>query len=160
MELDYMSSKLPIVRQVNLLYLAAQFIIILLLLFIFYQVDHRYYIVYTWVLYLLTLISLRYTLTHEHRKGISLFKKEKFDQAIRYFENSYIFFEKHSWIDTFRFITLLSPSRISYTEMALLNKAFCLGQIGKKEESVHTYKQVLLQFPKSKMAEAALKLME
>jgi TolA-binding protein len=44
--------------------------------------------------------------------------------------------------------------------MALVNKAFCLTQIGRKEEAIKIYKQVLEEFPDSEMAKTSLKMLE
>ena len=45
------------------------------------------------------------------------------------------FFKRYNWIDKYRFVVLLSLSRISYTEMALANIAFCHGQLGEGGKS-------------------------
>ena len=55
---------------------------------------------------------------------------------------------------------MLSSSRISYREMGLLNAAFCFGQSGQRERAIEEYRRVLVEFPGSKMAEAALRLLE
>jgi len=90
------------------------------------------------------------------RQGSELAKQGHFTEAISKFEASHVFFKKHPWVDRWRAITLLSASRASFTEMALTNIAVCLHQIGKVQESIAYYEQVLAQFPGSATAEAAL----
>ena len=54
---------------------------------------------------------------------------------------------------------LLSASAASYREMALLNEAFALGQLGRRPEARAIYESTVEEFPDSGMAEAALNLM-
>lgn len=155
-----MSSRLPIVSQISIISFVFQPIIILLLAAAFYQLDKQNYLVYSIVCFFLLELLLRNVIAHDHRKGMSLVRQHKFEQAIPYFERSYGFFNKHQWVDKYRFLTVLSVSRISFAEMALLNIAFCLAQIGRKTEAVAEYKKALAEFPDSVMAIAALKMME
>ncbi|MDC7223261.1 MAG: hypothetical protein PQJ60_05925 [Spirochaetales bacterium] len=99
------------------------------------------------------------TISSKHRKGIRLFKQKRFEEAIPYFQESYSYFMKNKWLDKYRYITMLSSSRISYTEMALLNEAFCLCQLEKKAEAIEKYEMVLHFFPESEMAASALKML-
>jgi tetratricopeptide (TPR) repeat protein len=103
---------------------------------------------------------LRFQIPKHHRRGIALFKKKSFSEAIPQFEKSYTFFKNNSWIDRFRFITFMSSSRISYTEMALINMAFCYGQIGDGKRSIELYEKALKEFPDSEMAKASLRMYE
>lgn len=95
-----------------------------------------------------------------HRKGIKFLRKGLFDDAIPLFEKSYGFFKKNEWIDRYRGITLLSFSRTSFTEMALLNIAFCYGQDGNVNKAIEYYEKALSQFPKSEIAKTSLKMCE
>lgn len=88
-----------------------------------------------------------------------LFKQERFAEAIPEFQRSHAFFAKHAWLDRWRALTLLSSTRVGYREMALLNAAFCLGQIGKRDEALATYRQTLADFPDSKMAQTAIRML-
>lgn len=80
--------------------------------------------------YLLLSFCLRSLLLQEHRAGMKLTKKERFTEAIQHFEKSYEFFTRHTWMDKYRYLALLSSGRLSYREMALINIAFCSGQAG------------------------------
>ena len=55
---------------------------------------------------------------------------------------------------------LLSSSRISYREMALINRAFCYTQIKEGEKAKELYKKALEEFPDSGMAKAGVNMLE
>lgn len=86
-------------------------------------------------------------------------RQKQFEAAITCFENSYEFFCNKPWIDDYRSLVLVSPSRVSYREMALLNIAFCLGQLGRQAEAKEYYKRTLEEFPGSQIAHAGLTLL-
>lgn len=110
--------------------------------------------------YLVISFGLRRFIPRDHRAGIALSRREMFAQALPCFERSYEFFTRHRWLDDWRFITLLSSSRISYREMALLNIAFCYGQTGEGKKSLEYYERVAREFLDSRIAEASLKMFE
>jgi tetratricopeptide (TPR) repeat protein len=112
------------------------------------------------MIYLVISISLRRLLPAAHRRGIALFKKQDYEAAIPQFEKSYDFFSKHKWLDESRYLTLLTSSLMGYREMALLNIAFCYGQIGEGSKSKEYYQKTLAEFPDSEMAKASLKMIE
>ena len=89
-----------------------------------------------------------------------LFKRERFDEAATQFKKSHEFFSRHVWVDRWRSISMLSSSSISYREMALLNMAFCLAQTGERDQAAILYKRVLDEFPGSKVAQTALRMLE
>jgi tetratricopeptide (TPR) repeat protein len=155
-----MTSSVPIVRQIAWLSVVPQLGILLVLIAIARLLGVRDAVLAGAIAYVVASIMLRFGVARHHRRGVSLFKKERFSEAVPHFFRSYDFFVKYSWLDRWRSVTLLSSSRISYTEMALLNAAFCLAQSGERDRSIQEYKRVLDQFPGSKMAEAALRLLE
>jgi tetratricopeptide (TPR) repeat protein len=154
------SSRIPILKQISIVSIAIQVLLFVILGAVFYQIDNRYYFIYAIVVFYILFLLLRFGIPRAHIKGVSLYKKGKYEEAIPYFEKSYEFFDKNKWIDKFRFVTMLSSSNISYREMALLNKAFCLAQTGKKKDAITAYKNVLVLFPDSKMAVSALSMLE
>ena len=155
-----MSSSMPIVKQLSILSIIPQSIVIFIMAFIFYQFYPDNYLVITVIVYLFVSYSLRAAVLTDHRIGIRLYRQKQFDEAILRFNKSYAFFKRNSWVDKYRYITLLSSSRISYTEMAMLNEAFCLSQIGEKNKAIKRYREILVTFPKSEMAEAAIKMLD
>lgn len=90
---------------------------------------------------------------------MQMVNQQKFPDAVTYFENSYNFFNRNSWIDKYRFATLLSSSKMSYKEMALNNIAFCYAQSGNGVKSKEHYEKTLLEFPNSGIAKAGLNVL-
>lgn len=157
-----MASRKPIVRQTALLSLVPQllFMTLLCVIYILFIESKFLAIELALITYLIISISLKLTIPHNHRKGIALYKAGKYEQAIAEFQKSYAFFSKYTWIDKYRFITLLSSCKISYREMALLNIAFCYSQIGDGKNSKDYYLKAIAQFPNSEMANTSLKMIE
>ncbi len=157
-----MSSKKPIVRQVAWAAMLPQLIFLgsLMLVFSLIVKPLSTATLYATVVYLVISLTLRNTITHNQRKGMTLTKAEKYPQAIDEFKKSYAFFRKYAWIDKYRYMTLLSSSRISYTEMALVNIAFCYTQSGNAELSKEYYQKALQLFPDSGMAQSALNMIK
>ena len=153
-----MSAKVPTFSQIAWISLVPQFTVMGTLMVLWYQLGQRNFIVLGALCYLLLSQVLRRTLTREHRRGIIKVKQERFKEAIPHFQHSYDFFSSKSWIDTFRFFTVLSSSRMSYREMALNNMAFCYGQMGEGKLAKEYYQRTLEEFPNNGMAKAALRL--
>ncbi|QWX85407.1 hypothetical protein H0I23_07130 [Cellulophaga sp. HaHaR_3_176] len=154
-----MSSKVPTVKQTNWVSIVLHFIIMGLIFLVWHQIRPEETFLFGAITYLLLSFSLRNLIPRDHRKGIKNNNFEKFEEAISDFEKSYIFFKKYEWIDKYRFITLLSSSKMSYREMALANIGFCYSQIGKGIKSKEYYERTLKEFPESGLAKSALKMM-
>lgn len=155
-----MTSSVPIVRQIAWLSLLPQLAILWLLIWIAQLLGAQEPLIAGPLAYLAASFILRSAIPRHHRNGIYFYKKERFAEAIPYFYKSYDFFARHAWVDRWRAVTMLSPSRISYREMALINVAFCLAQAGERERSIQEYRRALAEFPSSKMAQSALRLLE
>jgi hypothetical protein len=111
------------------------------------------------VTYLALSVLARRLVAHHQRRGMRLLFKEKFAEAIPQFQASYDFFTKHRWIDQWRYVVLLSSSRMTFREMALINMAFCFGQMGDGKMARELYERTLREFPDSKAASSALRLL-
>lgn len=154
-----MSSKVPTVRQTNWISIIPHLIIMGAIIFICYLINPEKAFLYGAMTYLLVSFSLRNLIPKDHRNGIKKNNSEKFEEAILDFQKSYTFFKKYEWIDKYRFITLLSSSKMSYREMALANIGFCYSQIGNGVKSKEYYQRTLAEFPESGLAKSALKMM-
>lgn len=156
-----MSSGKPMIRQPAWLSLVPQLLFMAVLVALCSLAIHSFVMALevAMMIYLAIFILLRTAIPHHHRKGISLLKTNHYLQAIEEFEKSYTFFTRHAWIDRWRYITLLSSSKISYTEMALLNIAFCYSQIDDGSKAKEYYEKTLKQFPKSEIAKTSLRMM-
>ena len=154
-----MASGTPIIRQINWFALVLHLCILvaLVVLFQFLQVGAPSLMAIA--TYLVLAYFLRFFLAKYHRYGMMFIKRNEFEHAIPYFEKSYEYFEKKPWLDRFRAIFLLSSSRISYREMALVNIAYCYSQLGDRAQAKAYYERALKEFPDSAIAKAGLNIM-
>lgn len=153
-----MNSKIPIIRQIAWISIIPQLAFMGLIIFVWHLVYPENAFLYGAATYLTISYSLRSFIAKDHKNGMKNVKLGKFGEAIPYFEKSYGFFKQNSWIDKYRFLTLLSSSRISYKEMALNNIAFSYGQSGNGEKTKEYYERALREFPESEIAKSALRL--
>ena len=151
-----MASNVPLVRQTAWISLFPQLLFCGLLISGYYFAGQQEFFLFGTLTYLAVSISLRYLVPRSHRQGIDLVKQKNFEAAIPLFERSYNFFSKNQWIDRHRYLTLLSSSKMCYREMALVNIAFCYGQIGNADKSIEYYNRILTEFPSNGIAIAAL----
>ena len=155
-----MASKQPIVRQIAWLSLIPQLLLLALLNVAAWALD----LPMPWAIgagvYLVLSISLRYFVARAHRRGIGEFKRQNYSAALPAFQESYDFFTRNAWIDRYRYLALLSSSRICYREMALLNVAFCHVQLGDGVRAEEYYRRTLDEFPDSEMARSSLRMIE
>ena len=86
------------------------------------------------MVYLVLAYGLRYFVPIEHRKGLRELKQGNYLEALLHFEKSYEFFSAHPWIDFFRVFTMFSTSKLTYREMAMMYKAFCLEALEQGDE--------------------------
>ncbi len=155
-----MASKQPIIKQISWLSVIPQLLLMSVIFGIMHLAGSQSPILHGALIYLAISIFLRRLLPSAHRRGISLFKRQEFAAAIPEFEKSYAFFTRHKWVDDWRYLTLLSSSRICYREMALLNIAYCYGQNRNGAKSKEYYQRTLKEFPESEIAKASLRLFE
>lgn len=155
-----MSSNLPTVRQTNWVSIIPHLFIMGLMIFFWYQINERKAFLYGAMTYLMTSYLLRSFIPKDHRNGIKKNHSGDFKGAILDFQKSYDFFSRYDWVDKYRFITLLSSSKMSYKEMALTNIGFCYSQIGEGENARQYYERTLKEFPQNGIAISALKMMD
>lgn len=80
--------------------------------------------------------------------------------AAQAFQNSWDFFNKNKWLDEYRSVFMLSATKMSYREMALINRSLCFWQMGDTDKAKISYSEVLKYFPNSKMAKDAIAYIE
>jgi tetratricopeptide (TPR) repeat protein len=102
---------------------------------------------------------IRYTLMRHHMKGLRLVRAQRFEEAIRAFEQNLAFFDRHPNLDKWRSLILLSSSRYGYREMTLLNLGYAAAQMRQGARSEQYYKRVLDLNPRNGAAIAALNLL-
>ena len=153
-----MASNIPIVKQIAWIYLIPQVIFMGLILLVYHFLVFREPVLWCVLTYLALSFLIRKMLAKYHQQGMKLVKQQKFENAISLFIKSVDFLSKHQWIDKYRFLRLLSASKMTYKEMALCNIAFCYSQICNGPKGKEYCEQTLKEFHKNGLAIAALKM--
>lgn len=154
-----MAAKVPFTRSIAWAALVPQLALLFGLSYLFHQFDPDNGILFGALVYLVLSFILKLTITGAHRTGIRAIRKLDFANAIPDFERSYACMQRHPWVDRWRSITVLSASATSYREMALVNIAFCRGQLGDGAQCRALYERALVEFPDSAIAKAALNML-
>ncbi|MFN7045372.1 MAG: tetratricopeptide repeat protein [Flavobacterium sp.] len=155
-----MASETPTIRQTAWVSVIPQFLFMGLLLLVFHQISSENAVLYGAVTYLSISYILRNFIPKSHRKGLSLYNENRFLEGIDSFQKSYDFFCQHNYLDKYRYLLLLSSSKMGYKEMALNNIAFGYSQIGDGKKAKEYYERLLVEFPKNGIAKVALKMID
>ena len=154
-----MTQHIPITRSINYGAFALQMVFLFVLIVLFQLSGSDEAAVWAGMVYLVLAYGLRYFVPIDHRKGMRALKQGDYEQAIIHFDKSADFFSNHSWVDRFRVFTTFTVSKLCYREIALVNKAFSLICLERKEEAKALYEQCLKEYPKNNIAFYALKMM-
>lgn len=155
-----MASNVPIFSQSSWLSFAFQLIIVALIIYLYDLANFDEPLIFGALTYSILAFVLRRLIAKKHRQGIKLVMKQKFEEALPYFEKSVEYFSKNSWVDKYRSLTLLSSSAACYREMGLCNLAFCYSQMGEGQKAKEYYEQVLKEFPENGLALAGLNMLK
>jgi tetratricopeptide (TPR) repeat protein len=153
-----MASNVPTISQISLISLFFQLLLVAFFTYFYHDLDFAFAFIFGALTYSILAISLRNFIAKEHRHGFKLVKQQKFAEAIPLFENSVHFFTQHAWVDKYRFLTLLSASKLTYKEMGLCNIAFCYSQTNNVQKAIEYYELVLKEFPNNGMAITGLRM--
>ena len=121
-----------------------------------------------WANDLLFAISLTYMIKHflrgiyapGHARALGYMYQGKWKEAISLLIKNKQHFELHPKIDTYRSITLLSASAISYHEMACTNLAYCFAKMGEWENALHYYQETLTVNPQNENAKRGINYLQ
>ena len=155
-----MASNVPTIRQLSGLSLITQFLVIGLLIYLYYCAGFDEPFIFGALTYSFLALCLRNLIAKKHRLGMRLVKQRKFADALPYFEKSVDYFTKNNWVDKYRYLTLLSSSKMTYKEMGLCNIAFCYTQTGNGQKAKEYYEQALKEFPENGLATAGLNIIK
>lgn len=153
-------SRAPIVGQISWLNFTVVMVLVTAVLLVCNRFFGQYGVFIAIGIMLFFIFFLRYTVGGEHAAAIAHVKRGEFDKAILRYENSLAFFTRHAWVDTFRAVTMLSASAMTYREMAMLGMAYCYAQIGDGKSAREYYERCLREYPHNVMAAGALRLMD
>ncbi len=155
-----MASGIPVIRQINWFAIILHLCVFIGLVVFFQFLEVGAPSLLALAAYLLLAYLLRFFLAKYHRYGMLFIKRNEFEAAIPYFEESYAYFRQKPWLDRYRAIFLLSSSRISYKEMALVNIAYCYSQLGNGPQAKAYYEKALQEYPESGIAKAGLNMLQ
>lgn len=151
-----MTHKVPVVKQIAWISAIPQLLLLGSFCYLYYFFGSQRPVFFGSVSYLFLSASLKASIPRYHRKAIKLVKAHNYQEAILLFEESVTFFIKYSWIDKYRFLILLSSSKMTYKELGLCNIAFCYSQIGEGLKAKEYYQRVLNEYPENSLANTAL----
>jgi len=154
-----MASNVPMIKQFAWTSIVPQLLLIGLLIYIYHLLDFDEPFIFGALTYSIIAFGLRNFIAKNHRQGIKLVKQKKFAEAIPYFEKSVDYFSTNSWVDKYRFLTLLSSSKMTYREMGLCNIAFCYSQTGNGLKAKEIYRETLNEYPENGLAIAGLNML-
>ncbi|MGN6647061.1 MAG: tetratricopeptide repeat protein [Cytophaga sp.] len=154
-----MTQPVPQIRSINYFYLLCQILFLAVLHQGFYYSGADEPALWAGMIYLMIAYGTRYFVPLDHRKGMRALRQGKYEQALVDFDKSFAFFSKHLWIDRFRMFAIFSVSKFCYREMAMVNKAFTLACLDRKEEAKALYEACLKEYPKNNVAYYGLKML-
>jgi tetratricopeptide (TPR) repeat protein len=153
-----MASSVPTVRQVAWISLIPQLLLGGIIIFVCSLLKFEDPFFYGALTYLALSFALRTLVPRHHNQAMKLVKQRNFTNAIPLFEKSVNFFTNNNWIDKYRFLTLLSSSKMTYKEMGLCNIAFCYSQINNGLKAREYYERTIKEFPDNGLANAGLNM--
>jgi tetratricopeptide (TPR) repeat protein len=154
-----MASNVPTTKQIAWISLIPHFLIMGFIIYLYALLAFDDPFLFGALTYVVISYALRNIVAKNHRQGIRLVKQQKFSEAIPAFEKSVRYFSDNSWVDKYRFLTLLSSSNMTYKEMGLCNIAFCYSQTGNGLKAKDYYEQTLKEFPANGLAIAGLNML-
>ena len=159
-----MKTKSPLIRQTSWTAAILQFGLLTIFIVAHYYLFNpelfAMSMVFGAALYLILSLGLRLPLTRNQTKGMRLLKKNDFENGLKEFEKSALFFKKYRWIDKYRCLVMFCASQLSYLEMALVNQAHCHFRLGNVPKAKELYHETLKLFPHSAIAQLSLEFIE
>ncbi|KEY17906.1 tetratricopeptide repeat protein [Kaistella antarctica] len=154
-----MASHVPTIKQIAWISVVPQLILVGILVYLYFLFGSKEPLIFGALTYLILSFGLRNFVAKDHRQGMKLVNQKKYEEAIFFFRKSVEYFTRNSWIDKYRFLTLLSSSKLTYKEMGLCNIAFCYSQINNGQKAKEYYELTLKEFPKNGLAIAGLNML-
>lgn len=154
-----MAPKVAFVKQeTNWLALIPKISVIGILCLCFYPLDKQNFFVIAFAVYLvLTFLARKFFFQNALHEGIKLIREAKFGEAIPFIEKTIGYYTKHSWIDKYRFLLLISSAKRTIRESSICNLAYCHLQVGDIKKAKEIYHDILIQYPENINAESMLR---
>lgn len=138
--------------------LVPRLVLLAILCFLLYPYDNQIFFVYAFFLYLAITYSIKYSMIPGSTfTGVKFLKKGQFEEALPFIEKDIEYYSSKPWIDKYRFLLMISSSALSFREMSLCNRAWCLLQTGRVKETIDQYESVIRHYPQNVVTRAQLK---
>ena len=109
-----MSSKVPFIsKEIVWLSTVPRIVFLAVLCLAFYQLDRKYFFQFAFIVFLIVTFGLRrFAFPAAVRRSVALIRDANFADAIPHIERSIEFYSKHLWIDKYRFVLMVSSSKM------------------------------------------------
>ncbi len=88
------------------------------------------------------------------------FRAGMYREAVEQSQSMYEFLNRHSWIDRYRYVLLLSETAIPYRTIALCNIAYGYWMLNDNPKSLEYYRKTVESYPSFEAFKEALKTVE
>lgn len=103
--------------------------------------------------------AMRWRFAGHHRAGIDAYRIRRFDEAVAHHRASFELFDRHRWIDRWRFLLFGTAGRTPYRTMALGNMAYAEAMRGNRSAAVSLFEEALRLTPGYANAEVGLAML-
>lgn len=141
--------KLKVYRAIAWWTLPVHFTLLILMIWGFSQIGIENPGLWACAVFILYSFLGRMIFSFHQRQGMRLLRLKKFEQALDQFRKSELYFKKYPWLDRFRFFFMLSASKLTFREMALLNQGYCLIMTGKLSEASLHFQNIRFEHPQN-----------
>jgi len=94
------------------------------------------------------------------RQAMRFFRAGMYREAVEQSQSMYEFLNRHSWIDRYRYVLLLSETAIPYRTIALCNIAYGYWMLNDNPKSLEYYRKTVESYPSFEAFKEALKTVE
>jgi tetratricopeptide (TPR) repeat protein len=104
--------------------------------------------------------GMQWYLMRYHQAALKLIRAGKFDEALVPLQKALEFYTEHPGLDRWRHVLMATASRFSLREVAMMNIAYCFGQIGDKEKMIKHYERLASEYPDNMAAQNTLRFID
>jgi len=159
-----MKQNVPLIRNVNYPAFFLQLVVIAAIIggfaWLFWAVLGIWSTLLGLAVLLIYVKGVQWVFMRYHRAGMKLMQAGKYDEALVPLQHALEFYNEHPQLDRLRHVLLVSASAFSFREVALMNIAYCFGQMGDKEKMVKHYERLAIEYPNNVTAQNTLRFIE
>lgn len=141
-------SKIEIIRKISVAALCLQAAEAIIVVHCSMELAHHYklhraqaaIVLLITVLFMVAICLLQfYRYVRVLNQGVALMKQHRYEAAIALFSHIHQYFEKHPWVDKYRYVLLISCSAIPMKVMCVMNITACHVLLKNKELATFYY---------------------